>query len=494
VAGPPELRQHIELGSASSEWAYRAFRSGQEDTTAPGDHGVLQPPLQSVISVAFHRTQGVAGVLQAFNKQAGAPFSAEDYEVLISLASQAAAGLENVQLVKELRDKLQELNATYARLAQSEKLSALGKLIAGIAHELNNPLAAVMGYAELMGQDALPPRASSRLEQVYLAASRCKKIVDSLLAFARKEEPEMAPADLNELMTEALAAIRTAVAERQIEVRAELDPELPTTAADAHQIRQVFVNLLTNAAQALSQVEPPRQLRVATRREGRDILVVVSDSGPGIRPEIRGRVFDPFFTTRPPGEGTGLGLSLAYGVIAAHRGTISFEPNHPCGSTFLVRLPVHVVPRSEGAAEPDAAASPAIQGRILLIEDDEPVAAMVAEALGEAGGELVRVTDGAEGLRLVGQRSFDAIIADMNSAGLTGPDFLRQLRHRLPDQAARVIFLIGDTVSPTTVDFLSGLDTPYLTKPFRLAELRATVWRVCRRPHTAGQPASDPRQ
>lgn len=491
VAGPADLRTHIGSTPEPLAWANGTFQASA-GSEAPSSTAKPRPPLRSVISVAFRRAQSIAGVLQVFNKGPEDAFPPEDSEVLTSIANQAAAELENARLVGQLRDNLDELNATHARLAQSEKLSALGKLISGIAHELNNPLAAVMGYTELISQEPLADRPRARVEQVYEAAGRCKRIVDSLLAFARKDEPEMERVDLNRLMDEAASMLAGPLKAAGVEVVRELDPDLPITAGDSHQIRQVFINLLENAAQALAAVEPPRQVTTRTYREGDYLVAEVADEGPGVPEPIRDRVFDPFFTTRASGEGTGLGLSLSYGIVTAHRGSITLRPNEPRGAIFTVRLPHHLVLQEEPAAEAPAWDEIAIQGRVLLVESDAQTADMIAEAFEDPDCELIRVSDGAEALRRIVRRPFDAIIADAAMAGTSAEEFLTQLRHWSPDQASRVIFMASDTGSPSTMEFLFTLETPVFAEPFRLGEVRSAAWRVSRRPHVARPAANKP--
>ncbi len=485
VSGDARMRRIISESGAAALWAQETFESSQ----APTEPGTEDPKkvsqrregVRSELSVAFHRGASVAGVLQVFNKKGAQAFSDEDREVLVSISTQAAAGLENARLVRELRDRLEELNATQARLAQSEKLSALGRLISGIAHEINNPLAAVMGYAELMAADELPERAATRLDQVYESASRCKKIVDSLLSFARKEEPEMEQTNVNGIVEEALQIVSAEFSAAEISVSSELDQNLPPTAADRHQIRQVVVNLLRNAVDALSGVEAPREVRVSTSRSDHSIRVEVADTGEGIAEDVKDRVFDPFFTTRPTGEGTGLGLSVSYGIITAHRGTITFHPNEPRGTVFRVELPLQMaLPNALVEGTERALEHLKVRGKVLVIEQDAQVRGMIAEALAGLECEIVEGDRSEEALRLLVRDTFEAIIADVEMSEMSAEEFLQRLESWSPDLAERTVFISSGEPSAQAKAFLESISNQHFCTPLDVREFQTAVWRATR--------------
>lgn len=239
------------------------------------------------------------------------------------------------------------------QLLQQEKLAAIGQLVSGVAHELNNPLAGVMAYTELLITSSLAaeePETRQALETIRHEAMRASKIVSHLLTFARRQPSERVEVDLNGIVNDTLALRRYAIRTAQIELDVELDPALPRTWADPFQLQQVLLNLLTNAEQALSDWAGVRRIAVRTRREGDRLVIAVSDSGPGVPPEQRDRIFNPFFTTKPVGQGTGLGLSISDGIVREHGGRIRVESQGGEGATFVVEVPLVPAPAGAPAA------------------------------------------------------------------------------------------------------------------------------------------------
>lgn len=249
--------------------------------------------------------------------------------------------------VHVVRDVTEE-RALQLQLAQAEKLAAIGEMLSGVAHELNNPLTTIIGFSELLQQEAsIPEGVRTDLERISRQAKRSSCVVQGLLTFARQSRIQVAEVDVNAIIAQALDSLQPQLDDSNIKTLLELDPHLPRTLADGGQLQQVFLNLLTNAQQAMAQVRGPRTLRIQTRATPTDLRVTISDSGPGIARELLLRVFDPFFTTKPVGEGTGLGLSICYGTIREHGGRIWAESEPGRGATFYVELPI----RHAGVAE-----------------------------------------------------------------------------------------------------------------------------------------------
>lgn len=365
------------------------------------------------------------------------------------------------------------------QLIQSEKMSAIGQLIAGIAHDLNNPLASVIGFADFLleGRDVPPPLVEP-IRVIQQEAERAANIVRNLLSFARKQDHQRRPTELAPLLNATLALLRTQMGSRRIEVLLDLEAELPAIDADAGQIQQVFVNLINNAAYAIESAGRAGRVVVRARPWRDGVAVEVSDDGPGMPPAVAAQVFEPFFTTKPEGQGTGLGLSICQGIVKEHGGRITLSTALGHGAAFTVELPQSSRPAPRPALEPVPATTATPPLRILVI-DDEPHILHYMRATLESWGHGVQVAgDGQAGLELAAAGDFDLILSDLRMPRLTGREFFDALRERNPKAAARVVFSTGDTVHGDTTAFLEGQAHPFLHKPFSLAELRALLART----------------
>ncbi len=363
------------------------------------------------------------------------------------------------------------------QLAQAEKMSSLGQMISGVAHELNNPLASILGYAQLLQATLADERHVKRVETLHQEARRCRRIVQNLLTLARRHEPERKPFSLNEVVDIVLSLMAYQLRVDDVAVATALDRELPRLLGDRHQLQQVLLNLLTNAHHALRAGGRGGRLWVETSRprEGWARLVV-EDDGPGVPASIRGRIFDPFFTTKAPGEGTGLGLSLVYGEVRAHGGSIWIEEGRVGGARFVVELPAPGAGEAADgapAAAPFTAESPA--GRVLVVDDESALAEVMREALESEGHEVEVATDGRSALDRLGGGGFDAVVLDYRMPGLDGPRLLEEVRRRHPAIGARVILTTGDTVSREPDAFAQRTGIAMLRKPFELADLKRAV-------------------
>lgn len=365
------------------------------------------------------------------------------------------------------------------QLVQSAKMSAIGQLIAGIAHDLNNPLASVVGFADFLKEvPQIPPSLREPLTVIQEEAERASNIVRNLLGFARKQEHQRRPTALKPLLDATFVLLRNQLLTQRVEYRIEVEPDLPMPDVDPNQIQQVFVNLINNAAQAIASTGRPGTITVRARHWLDGVAVDVSDNGPGISEPISTQVFEPFFTTKPEGEGTGLGLSISQGIVREHGGRILLSTEEGRGSTFTVQLPLATRP-----AEPPPVAAPrpiARRLRVLVVDDEPHILHYMRATLEAWGHEVVVATDGAEALDLVRRNPFDLIISDLRMPRLGGREFYQALERLDPGAAARVVFSTGDTVRGDTLAFLETVDRPYLHKPFSLAELRALLSKVAR--------------
>ncbi len=360
------------------------------------------------------------------------------------------------------------------QLIQSEKMSAVGQLIAGIAHDLNNPLASVVGFADFLAERPdVPAGLREPLGVIREEAERASNIVKSLLGFARKQDRRRQPTPLRPLLEATLLLLRNELMARRVESRLEVEPELPAPAADANQLQQVLVNLINNAAQAIASAGRPGTIVVRARRWLDGVAIDVIDDGPGMSEELAARVFDPFFTTKAEGHGTGLGLSISHGIVKEHGGRITLLTEKGRGATFTVQLPA--APAGAAAAPGAAPRTPAPRLRVLVV-DDEPHILHYMRATLEAWGHQVEIADdGDVALERALAEVFDVVITDLRMPRLGGREFYEALRRRSPDRAARLVFSTGDTIRGDTLTFLESVRRPYLRKPFGLDELRGLL-------------------
>lgn len=436
------------------------------------EHGDIGQIRRSVVGKIFVGER-FYGALVLDNLLNHSPFPAEAETLVRLFAEQAGSLLEQALLLDQLRQ-------TSTQLVEAEKLASLGRFIASIAHEINNPLTAVLGYADFLGERPLDDEARAMLNQLRLGAERVRAIVRNLQLFARQQRGGPSQIHLNLLVEQSVTLKRGELMLDQIDIMLRLDPDVPYTWADGGQLSQVILNLLTNAQHALRLRPPPREIVVATAlvgsAEGPQLELRVVDNGPGIEPEILPRIFEPFFTTKPAGEGTGLGLSICHGIVTAHGGTIGVESRPGDGATFMVSLPVRVapvaappagIPASSGALRPSGL-------RVLLVEDDPVVVAVVLRALGDANSVEV-AADGADGLRRARAGTFDLLLCDLRMPAVGGLELHRRLAEQRPELAGRLLFISGDTSSPATRKALQATGRPLLTKPFRPEELYAAI-------------------
>jgi two-component system NtrC family sensor kinase len=359
------------------------------------------------------------------------------------------------------------------QLIQSEKMSAVGQLIAGVAHDLNNPLASVVGFADYLVENsgAAPPEMIEPLRAIQQEAERAANIVRNLLGFARKQERRRQLASVSDLVNGTLLLLRNQLVASKIDIALDLDPAAPDVCVDVNQIRQVFMNLINNAAQAMETTGVGSRILIRARPWLDGVSVTVEDDGPGIPPELAERIFEPFFTTKSAGEGTGLGLSICHGIVKEHSGRLSYVPTARRGAVFQVELPA-----GTPAVKVPKRPTPVPRGLRVLVIDDEPHIQHYMTATLESWGHSVTVaSDGAEGIARATREAFDVIVSDLRMPELGGREMFARLQREYPAVALRVVFSTGDTVRGDTLSFLESLGRPYLKKPFSLAELRTVI-------------------
>jgi two-component system NtrC family sensor kinase len=354
------------------------------------------------------------------------------------------------------------------QLIQSEKMSAIGQLVSGVAHELNNPLAGISAFAQLLlTEKRFPPDQRTAAEMIYAEARRASRIVQNLLTFARQHKPERASTSINQVLDDTLELRGYELRVRGIEVSRQYDEGLPETMADAHQLQQVFLNLITNAEQAMEKRQRDAQhLVVRTLRSGGVIRIEVEDTGPGIPANLLERIFNPFFTTKPTGSGTGLGLSISLGIVREHGGRIWAENVSGSGARFIIELPL-VTPRLSGESG-QVLTAPALgeRLRILVVDDEASVRVALQRYFASRGHEVETTASGKDGLARLREGVFDAVVVDMRMPDLSGEQIYDELRNRDPGHAERVIFTTGQLVDEQVRAFLASTGRPYIPKPF----------------------------
>ncbi len=379
---------------------------------------------------------------------------------------------------KKLDDETRDI---YHQLLQAEKMAALGQTISGVAHELNNPLATIHSWAErLTERETLDPAVRRGLDTILSESQRAARIVRNLLTFARKRQTTRAMVDVNQVVRETLALRAYEQHVSNVTIIDALAAGLPQVFADGHQVQQVLLNLIINAEQAMLSSNGRGILVVRTWHDPAQEAVVleINDDGPGIPDDLQPKIFDPFFTTKEVGQGTGLGLTVAYAIIQEHAGRIRLESRLGRGASFFVELPVGGAghfPDVMTTRTAQTSDEPLRGGAVLVVEDETALAAAVADALQDAGYVVTHAADGEDALTLVKRQPFDLVICDLKMPRLDGQAFYASLVQAVPALASRVIFVTGDVAGTQAERFLVGSGCRWLEKPFRLADLLRAV-------------------
>jgi len=398
-----------------------------------------------------------------------------------------SGGIEGVVIAA--RD-VTELKRLEEKLIQSEKLAAMGQMLAGVAHELNNPLTAVLGVTELLRERPnLEDPARRQLDLAYRQARRAARIVQNLLDFSRPAAPQKRLIDLNSILERTLQLHEHALRRSNIAVDFQPDPSLPSVVGDASQLIQVFLNLVSNAEYAIREVRDSGHILVRLRRIGERVAVTVQDDGVGIRPEALPRLFDPFYTTKRPGGGTGLGLSICMSIIREHNGTIEVESTPPTqGSVFTVLLPAAEQSSLDSGLQDTSMHSAVVmqqmadilKGRsILLLDDEESIRMLLQEGLAARGLHLDTAASCEEAVAAAARIEYDAILCDWNlsTGGLTGRQAAERILAAMGSRKPPVVFITGDLISPEAAA-LPGQKPVFLQKPFRISDVLSTLAEV----------------
>jgi signal transduction histidine kinase/ActR/RegA family two-component response regulator len=391
----------------------------------------------------------------------------------------------NRNLEKKVADEAEKLRVAARQLIENEKLSALGQLIAGVAHELNNPLAVVMGNAQLLLALGLDSKTIEKAESIYNSAVRSQKIVKNLLSFARQAPSKKTLVELNNVINDCLELKAYDYKSNGINVICDFENDLPVTMCDFHQFQQVFINILDNVQHALSEMGGDKTLRISSKSDGENIILSFKDNGPGIPPDVRARIFEPFFTTKEQGKGTGLGLSIAYGIVKKHYGELMVETEIGKSTNFIIEIPIVTDETSEITDEFDDEITqffmndtPNIKSntkRILVVDDESEIAEMLQGLLYNEGFKVDVARNGKLALDRIQKTDYDIIISDIKMPVIGGEQLFEIVRRQYPELMKRFIFITGDIVNPDTADFVKMTGCPYIEKPFKFERLKRII-------------------
>ena len=396
------------------------------------------------------------------------------------VGSRIEALVRDVSERRKLEDQGRDLSH---QLSQAEKMAALGQTVSGVAHELNNPLATILTWAERLAARPVDADTKRGLETILSESERAAKIVRNLLTFARKRNTTRALVDLNGIVREILTLRAYEQRVSNVTTLEALASGLPHVFADPHQVKQVLLNLIINAEQAMLTTNGRGTLVVRTWYDDANemVLLEINDDGPGVPEEVQTKIFDPFFTTKAVGKGTGLGLTVAYAIVQEHGGQIRVASTPESGASFFVSLPAAAGARRPSTARAQAPApQTGVGSAVLVIEDEPALATAVGEALTDAGYRVECAAHGEDALERVANAVFDLVICDLKMPRLDGPSFYRVLCERNPALARHVIFVTGDVAGTDTERFLTETGCRWLPKPFRLNDLLRVAQDVLR--------------
>jgi two-component system NtrC family sensor kinase len=467
VSVKPELMQHMKAVHATFLSAQglplpQIFRDAQtrEDLVA------------AYIVVLWSKDCVIGGLVIGSRTQR--EFSPADVNLLIAVGSQISSAIERSILYEESRQAYENLRRTQEQLLHSEKLAAVGQLISGVAHELNNPLTAILGYSQLLTSSGqMGQQGVEYADKLYKQAQRTHRIVQNLLSFARQHKPERVPVQINQALEETLALRDYDLRMHNVRVHLDLAENLPVTSADPHQLQQVFLNMVNNAVDAVLEHSKEGDLWVRTGINGDRLFIEFTDSGPGVKDSSR--VFDPFYTTKPVGKGTGLGLSICYGIITEHGGTIRVRNIPTRGASFTVELP-HQPVAALANSTPSQSSISLRDGRILLVDHDDSVLEAVATILRGRNHHVRSARDLQEAQALLEKEDFDLVIADVHvSDGSNGIGLSEWLAQNRPSLSRNLIWMCAAAPSGGEDEKTAANGRPILHKPFQASDLLGEV-------------------
>jgi signal transduction histidine kinase/ActR/RegA family two-component response regulator len=429
-----------------------------------------------------HSLADLAGAPPGAPRRFRAQLQPPDREQAVSLVGCAVGlldGSRRVGTIVTLTDVTEEEMARQ-RILQSERMTLVGQTLAGVAHELNNPLAALIGYADLLRGQEMPDAIRGPVHKMREQAVRATRIVRNLLDFARQRNPERHVLRLQPVVEAVLELFAYEARIAGVQIKASVPDDLPPVLGDRHALQQIVVNLVQNALHALENHPGERHIQIEAASQGDGLTLCVRDTGPGVPEELRQRVFTPFFTTKAATKGTGLGLALARSVARDHGGELTLDPGDGGGACFTVRLPAHLAKPAAPAEAERRNGVPALAGSVLVVDDEPSVREILVAQLGHMGSHADSAGSAREAERLLHGQRYDAVLLDLRMPGASGLDIHRDLARRDPMLAQRVVFMTGDFVNDDLLKAVQATGNAVLEKPFSMDEMARAIERAMR--------------
>lgn len=453
------------------------------DLNMPGMSGIetlqvikeLSPTTEVLLVTAF---QDLESAKQALKLGAydyiEKPINKDDYRESIR------KGVRRRQKTLESEHAVERLDIVKAQLVHSEKLSAIGQLLAGVVHELNNPLSGIVGYSELLlMSQASPEKSHKYIENIRQCAQLCQNIVQKLLAFSRKQEVKRVHVQIGDILSSTLELVQHEIKKSRVQVVKQLAENIPRTSADYYQIQQVFLNIITNAVQAMQEQDRPGTLTVKSEFDDRFIRINLLDTGPGIPQENLQDIFEPFFTTKPEGKGTGLGLSVCYEIIQEHGGDLYVSSEPGSGSCFVVELPITAKTEVVRPAAPSSKGDQAATGKKILVIDEKETGHDLLENIITTLKHQVDVAQEADAAReKLRSTDYDIIISNLAMPNFGGQQLCEYLEQVNPELVSKIIFITGGVISEEIGRFLKQKRTPYINKPFGIDDIQKAIQKI----------------
>lgn len=440
------------------------------DTVVDPDYYALFDYVRSELVVPVNVNDKVWGLI---NIDCATPYAFDDATLqLLTVFSELAASAITLRLKMNDQDRL------YKKLLQSEKMASLGEAIAGIAHEINNPLSAILGHAQLLGMNQDMASDLKSIDVITSESHRAAGLIRSLLDFSRKETGKREWVDLQLLVNEVVGLKKLQLRMSNIKLLVSHGEKPCPVLVCPQRIKQVLINLITNAEQATPKDRLGSTIHLTVERQDHVVQITVSDNGGGITPDARKFIFDPFFTTKAPGEGTGLGLSISYAIMAVHGGSINLTSSTPAGTTFTLEFPVTEMPPVVAEAAPGASAPespPTLEGSILLVDDEPHILEALAAYLSVLKIPVQCAPCGPMALKRLKTHTFDLVVTDIRMPDMDGIQFYEAACRTDPRYEKRFVFMSGYLMRESVRTFLSTSSAPCLEKPFTFDELRRTL-------------------
>jgi CheY-like chemotaxis protein len=387
-------------------------------------------------------------------------------------------------VVSSARD-ITDIKLAMESSSNSEKFAAMGQMLTGAAHELNNPLTAILGVSDLLRESAVDDLSRRQANLIFQQGRRAAGIVQNLLAFSRPPSQGRPKINLDEVVRQALRPHEALFKQKNIAVTFDSPKDLPAVEGDSKLLIQAFTNIIANAEKAISDFRGSGNLCVSLAAAGNRVRVTFADDGPGVPSSDMGKIFDPFFTTKRPGGSPGLGLTICLAIVKEHGGTIEVQSSAESGSAFCILLPVasgdsHEAPETLSApvATPPAGVQSLRGHSVLIVDDEESIREIVEDGLSVRGMEVATAGSAETALAYLASHSPEFVICDFNLPGMTGEQFFEQVRGRLGKPAPRFVFITGELVTPDDDSRLRQWNASILQKPFQVSALAEHLTKV----------------